>query len=141
MRPLELGPNQIARFYPGGARIAAFRGLPFVDDHAPEDWVASTTAVHGERELGRSRVAGGELLADVLAADPEAFFEAAHLAEFGAEPGLLIKLLDAGARLPVHFHPDDAFARSRLGVASRQDRGVDHPRGRGGCFRAPRLLA
>ena len=79
MRPLELGPNQIARFYPGGARIAAFRGLPSGDDHAPEDWVASTTAAYGEHELGRSRVAGGELLADVLAADPEAFFEPAHL--------------------------------------------------------------
>jgi mannose-6-phosphate isomerase len=116
VRPLELGPNQIERFYLGGARIAAFRGLGAGADHGPEDWVGSATAVFGERELGRSRLAGGELLADALAADPEAFFEAAHLAAYGAEPSLLVKLLDAGQRLPVHFHPDDAFAQSRLGV-------------------------
>jgi len=34
-----------------------------------------------------------------------------------AEPGFLVKLLDAGERLPVHFHPDDAFARGELGLA------------------------
>lgn len=112
MRPIELGPNQIRRFYRGGARIAAFRGHG--DDDAPEDWVASTTTVHGEAELGRSRV-DGELLADVLAADPEAFFERAHLERFGAEPALLIKLLDAGERLPLHLHPDERFAAEHLG--------------------------
>jgi mannose-6-phosphate isomerase len=39
------------------------------------------------------------------------------VAQHGADPALLVKLLDAGERLPVHFHPDQAFARSRLGLA------------------------
>ena len=30
---------------------------------------------------------------------------------------MLVKLLDAGERLPVHFHPDRAFAERHLGVA------------------------
>src|SRR4051812_7489790 len=116
LRPLELAPNQIPRFYAGGARIAAFRGLPSPGNDGPEDWIASTTTVFGEHALGHTRLAGGELLADVLAADPNAFFGPAHLAAFGPEPALLIKLLDAGQRLPVHLHPDDAFASARLGL-------------------------
>jgi mannose-6-phosphate isomerase len=32
----------------------------------------------------------------------------------GSGPALLVKLLDAGERLPVHCHPDDVFARRHL---------------------------
>ena len=39
-------------------------------------------------------------------------------------PGLLVKLLDAGERLPVHSHPDRDFASRHLGVRARQDRGL-----------------
>ena len=35
---------------------------------------------------------------------------------FGPDPSLLVKLLDAGQRLPVHFHPGRAFARDALGL-------------------------
>jgi mannose-6-phosphate isomerase len=115
MRLLELGPNQIPRFYRGGSRIAAFRGLPPASDDAPEDWVASTTTVYGQDELGLTRLADGVRLADALAADP-AFFEPTHLAAYGPDPALLVKLLDAGERLPLHFHPDDSFAAARLGA-------------------------
>ena len=116
MRLLELGPNQIPRFYRGGSRIAAFRGLPPGGDDAPEDWVASTTTVYGQHELGLSRLDDGVRLAHALRADPEAFFEPAHLAAYGPDSALLVKLLDAGERLPLHFHPDDGFAAARLGA-------------------------
>jgi mannose-6-phosphate isomerase len=115
VRPIELGPNQIPRFYRGGSRIAAFRGLPPAGDDAPEDWVASTTTVFGEDELGLSRL-DGLRLADALRADPDAFFDPTHLAAYGPDPALLIKLLDAGERLPLHFHPDDGFAAAHLGA-------------------------
>ena len=114
MKPLELGPNQITRFYRGGRRITAFRGLTAGGDDAPEDWLASTTHVRGDPELGRSRV-DGKPFADVLAADAEAFFEPEHLERYGPDPVVLLKLLDAGERLPLHFHPDGAFARQHLG--------------------------
>src|SRR6266542_2228999 len=116
MRPIELGPNQIRRFYRGGPRIAAFRGLAAADEHAPEDWVGSTTSAFGEAELGRSRLPDGRLLA--VAVDPEAFLGREHAAARGPDPRLLVKLLDAGERLPVHLHPDGAFARSALGAPS-----------------------
>jgi mannose-6-phosphate isomerase len=104
VRPLELGPNQIRRFYRGGARIAAFRGTDTADD-GPEDWVGSDTTVHGDSRLGRSEIA------DRFAAEPASFFGPGR-----THSGLLVKLLDAGQRLPVHFHPGDAFAREHLGT-------------------------
>ena len=54
---------------------------------------------------------------DLLHADPEAMLGPAHVRRFGADPGLLVKLLDAGERLPVHLHPGRAFAHARLGSA------------------------
>lgn len=117
MRPLALGSNQIRRFYRGGARIAAFRGLPLAENDAPEDWIASTTTAFGQDELGLSRTENGVRLADLFAADPETFFEPAHRAAYGADPAVLLKLLDAGERLPLHFHPDGRFAASHLGTS------------------------
>ncbi|WP_245836251.1 class I mannose-6-phosphate isomerase [Paramicrobacterium agarici] len=41
----------------------------------------------------------------------------AHVEAFGTDTKLLVKLLDAGQRLPVHFHPSGIFARQNLGAA------------------------
>jgi mannose-6-phosphate isomerase len=112
--PIVLRPNPVERFYAGGPRIAAFRGLDSWSETAPEDWVGSVTAVAGERQRGRSVLPSGALLADELAADPEAFFGPSHAARSGSDPGMLVKLLDAGERLPVHWHPDRGFATMRL---------------------------
>jgi mannose-6-phosphate isomerase len=114
VRPIVLPPNGIPRFYLGGAAIAALRGTQPAGERVPEDWVGSTTTVFGEDELGLSRLPDGRLLRDAAAADPVAFFGPTHAARLGADPGLLVKLLDAGERLPVHVHPDDVFARDAL---------------------------
>jgi mannose-6-phosphate isomerase len=111
----KLLPNGIPRFYRGGPAIAELRGVDF-GDRVPEEWIASTTTVFGEDELGLSRLADGKLLRDVIAADPEAWLGPDHIARFGADPALLVKLLDAGERLPVHSHPDGPFAREHLGT-------------------------
>jgi mannose-6-phosphate isomerase len=115
MRPLALGPNPLHRFYRGGARIAELRGIPHEDERAPEDWVGSVTRAFGSREEGLSRLDSGGTLADAMAADPEAFLGPGHVGRHGADPGLLVKLLDAGERLPVHFHPARDFAWQHLG--------------------------
>jgi mannose-6-phosphate isomerase len=47
-------------------------------------------------------------------ADPEAWLGAEHLAAYGPDPAILVKLLDAGERLPVHVHPNREFARRHL---------------------------
>ena len=115
-RPIRLPANQPHRFYRGGAAIASFRGTTFTDDHVPEDWVGSTTSIVGEASSGLSVLPDGRLLRDAVAAEPEAFLGPDHVAAFGADPAVLVKLLDAGERLPVHLHPDGAFAREHLGA-------------------------
>jgi mannose-6-phosphate isomerase len=116
VKPLVLPPNQFRRFYRGGARIDALRGAPAGEDGRPEDWVASTTTSFGEDSAGLSRLPGGRLLRDAIGEDPQGFLGRGHAARWGAEPALLVKLLDAGERLPVHFHPGRTFARERLGI-------------------------
>ena len=114
MRPLALPPNAFPRFYRGGERIAALRGSP-ATERTPEDWIGSVTTAFGSARDGLTRLNDGRTLADAVAADPESFLGAAHVARYGADPRLLVKLLDAGERLPVHFHPGAAFAREHLG--------------------------
>jgi mannose-6-phosphate isomerase len=110
----RLGSNRIHRFYRGGPRIAEFRGQPATDDRTPEDWVGSTTQVFGSQGLGLSRLDGTILLADHYAEGSEAFVGPEHVGRFGADPALLIKLLDAGERLPIHVHPNGEFAKANM---------------------------
>lgn len=106
-----------ARFYRGGRRITDLRGDPPAGEYEPEDWVGSVTAVSGEAPSGQTVLADGRPLGDAIAADPQWWLGAAHTDAFGADPMLLVKLLDAGQRLPVHAHPDGAWAAAHLGAA------------------------
>ena len=115
--PVKLPPNPIRHFYRGGPAIAELRGIDVGGDHSPEEWIGSAATLFGESERGLSRLPDGTLVRDALAADPEAWLGADHVERFGANPALLVKLLDAGERLPVHHHPDGAFAREHLGLA------------------------
>src|SRR3954453_20128760 len=115
--PIRLPPNGIPRFYRGGPAIEQLRGITLDGARVPEEWIGSTTTACGEAPPGLSRPPGGELLRDAVAADPDRWLGPAHVARFGADPALLVKLLDAGERLPVHVHPDGPFARAHLDVA------------------------
>ncbi|MCZ2828627.1 class I mannose-6-phosphate isomerase [Modestobacter sp. VKM Ac-2986] len=116
--PLPLPANQPAdRFYAGGGRIAEFRRQVWDGSRVPEDWVGSTTTLFGEGALGLTVLDDGRTLRDAVGADPRAWLGEAHVARFGADTRLLTKLLDAGQRLPVHLHPDGAFAAEHLGCA------------------------
>jgi mannose-6-phosphate isomerase len=117
MRPVPLERNCPPQFYRGGHRILAFRGEPASDDEnlrEPEDWLASTTALFAGGR-GPSTLPDGRLLSEAIDADPSDWLGPDHQLRFGMEPGLLVKLLDAAERLPVHAHPDQAFAARYLG--------------------------
>jgi mannose-6-phosphate isomerase len=119
MRAELVLPTRVYRFYRGGALLGRLRGQPETDDVFPEDWVGSVTPAsnpgRGDPEEGLSQLADGRVLRDVIAADPIAWLGEPHVARFGASTGLLVKLLDAGERLPVHAHPDRTFARELFG--------------------------
>jgi mannose-6-phosphate isomerase len=115
VQPVRLPPNQLHRFYRGGARIAALRSSGSDDPYAPEEWIASMTSPFGEPGVGFGVLEDGTRLPDAVAAEPGAFLGPDHLDRWGADVAVLIKLLDSGQRLPVHLHPDDDFARAHLG--------------------------
>jgi mannose-6-phosphate isomerase len=112
VQPVALEPNLPATFYRGSSLLAAFRGMELPP--GPEDWVASTTSRFGQSPSGQTRLTDGTLLADVIADDPDAWLGPAHVARYGADPAVLVKLLDAGQRLPLHAHPNRSFAMSHL---------------------------
>jgi mannose-6-phosphate isomerase len=95
--------------------MGPFRGRP-TGPYDGEDWIGSTTAAYGgDGTAGISRLADGRLLTEAVAADPTGHLGPAHLEAFGPSTELLVKLLDPGERLAVHYHPTRAFAREHLG--------------------------
>jgi mannose-6-phosphate isomerase len=115
--PFLLPPNQPpGRPYRGGAGIARFRELPWdgSDPFTPEDFLGSTTSIHGSDTIGVTVLEPGLTLRDAVASDPLGFLGPEHVERHGAETMLLVKLLDTAERLFVHLHPDDAFAAARL---------------------------
>ncbi len=113
MQPIVLPPNIIDHFYLGGERIAELRGVGMPSPRRPEEWLAATTFRAGEPGVGPSRTATGELLKDLIAADPIGWVGTDDGPP--GDNGILVKLLDPAQRLPVHVHPDRAFAASHLG--------------------------
>ncbi|MDQ7903765.1 class I mannose-6-phosphate isomerase [Phytohabitans sp. ZYX-F-186] len=128
--PLLLGDNRVPVYYAGGAGIDDFRGTSGAGrpsgsssqsvERGPEDWVGSMTALPAAilppghpADTGVSRTPLGSL-ADLVADDPVGWLGERLAATFGGHSGLLVKLLDAGERLPVHCHPSRAFAREHL---------------------------
>lgn len=120
--PMVLGDNRVPVYYAGGANISAFRGLGAAAS-GPEDWVGSLTALpaallpaDAPADTGVSPTTHGSL-GKLVAADPVGWLGADLAAAYGGQSGVLVKLLDAGERLPVHCHPGREFARNHLGSA------------------------
>jgi len=113
MIPHLLPPNPIQHFYRGGDRIAALRGIVPETDRQPEEWLGSTVSRFGDPTTGLAVTDGGALLRDLVEADPTAWVGPRQGRDAG-DVGILVKLLDARQRLPVHVHPGRGFAASHL---------------------------
>jgi mannose-6-phosphate isomerase len=115
MYAVRLTPTRVHRFYRGGALLGELRGEQAEDGFFPEEWIGSVTPANNPGQAdpddGLSRLADGRLLRDAVADDPSGWLGEEHLARFGTSTGVLVKLLDAAERLPVHAHPDRVFAR------------------------------
>ena len=131
---LRLPPNRVWRTYLGGRELDRLAGTPVPRDaHFPEDWIASTTRALNPPDATRPAAAtfaegvspvciGADPtlrnFADVLAAAPENYLGAAHVARFGPTPQVLVKLLDPSIRLHFQVHPTAAFAQRYLDAPS-----------------------
>ena len=112
-QPAKLPSNQFDHFYKGGYRIGKLRNGPG-GPMRPEEWIASTTTRFGQQENGLSKLPNGQLLKEVIAADPKSWLGEKHIQRFGISTEILVKLLDPDQRLPVHYHPDQNFAKENL---------------------------
>ena len=113
--PAKLPSNQFDHFYRGGDRIGALRHGPG-GPMRPEEWIGSVTTRFGATEQGLSKLPDGAYLKDAIAADPISWLGEEHFSHFGLSIEVLVKLLDPDQRLPVHFHPNKAFAKAHLGL-------------------------
>lgn len=113
--PSKLPSNQFDHFYRGGNRIGALRNGPG-GPMRPEEWIGSITTRFGEAEQGLSRLSDGTLLRDAIKNDTNGWLGADHVENFGLSTEILVKLLDPDQRLPVHYHPNKAFAKTHLGL-------------------------
>ncbi|MEJ3750175.1 carbohydrate kinase [Actinomycetes bacterium KLBMP 9797] len=115
MALIPLPANTPRSFYRGAGRIHRFRGVPApADAYYPEDWVGSTTSRFRAAPAGLTVLPDGRPLADEIADRPQWWLGPEHVAAYGANPAILVKLLDAGQRLPLHVHPDRRFATAHL---------------------------
>jgi mannose-6-phosphate isomerase len=114
-QPQLLPPNVIEHWYAGGPALAAWRGLPPVGERSPEEWIGATVARFGDPDHGPARLADGTLLLDAVRADPVGWLGRDD--GDAGDTGVLVKLLDAGQRLPVHVHPTRDYASRHLGCA------------------------
>jgi mannose-6-phosphate isomerase len=113
--PAKLPSNQFDHFYRGGDRIGALRHGPG-GPMRPEEWIGSVTTRFGTTEQGLSKLPDGAYLKDAIASDPIGWLGEEHFSHFGLSIEVLVKLLDPDQRLPVHFHPNKAFAKAHLGL-------------------------
>lgn len=116
---LKLSETRVWRTYTGGATIDRFHGKSTAEVTSfPEDWVASTVKASnpGREHISEGfsaveNLEGNPLLKDVLAENPIGYFGEMHVEKFGAQAGMLIKLIDSAERLTIQVHPDRQYAK------------------------------
>ncbi|TBL80741.1 type I phosphomannose isomerase catalytic subunit [Paenibacillus thalictri] len=121
IEPFKLSRNRVWRTYAGGEFLERWQGggSP-ADSSFPEEWVASTVIASnaGREDIveGLSEIAlkdGSSItLKDLIAMHPAELLGPEHMAQYGQETALLVKVLDAGERLTIQVHPDREFAQS-----------------------------
>jgi mannose-6-phosphate isomerase len=114
---LELPHNPVPVYYQGGDQIQVYRGVEAGSALlSPEDWIGSTTAapfLRDGKRVGLSTVSDGRSVGEVLSADRHSWLGSGSAR---AEVDFLLKLLNPTTRIPVHWHPDVAFAQAHLGL-------------------------
>jgi len=121
--PLRLGYHPLYRFYEGGRLTRAFRGEPErADDWWSEDWVGSCTVANNADPSGGPQglstvdipAVGPITLRALIEAAPEMMVGTAFAQRWGPITGILVKLLSPSGEVPLHAHPDRAWAARHL---------------------------
>lgn len=104
---------RVWRTYQGGQRLDTLHESVYSDGHHPEEWALSTVEARnpGRPPEGLSRLIDGSTLKARLERAPALYLGYDHSQNYGASPGVLLKLIDAGERLTIQVHPDRPTAQ------------------------------
>ncbi len=118
-RPIRVKGERVWRTWLGGRELDRLHGVsPPRDSSIPEEWMLSTTRARNvgreDIEEGICRLAEGDgkvTLKQIVEEHPREMLGAGIVEKFGCQPGILVKLIDAGARLQLQVHPDKPTAK------------------------------
>lgn len=115
-QPLFFAPNRVWRLYTGGALLDRFTGASKeLDNHLPEEWLASTVcanngehALRSDEGLARIVIDGkeGPSLQELLKSSGTQILGQKHFLKYKQNTAVLCKYLDSAIRLPIQCHPD-----------------------------------
>ena len=119
---LPFAPNRVLRLYLGGSGIDRLCGVESAEDSRyPENWIASCIEGNGRAYHSPGHGISKIRLDNTLVSFPEYLKEHAvellgekHFRRYGADPAVLVKLLDSAEQLPMQVHPTKADARKYL---------------------------
>ena len=116
-KPVKLDRATAWRTYIGGSQIDAIHGIKNAEDtNFPEEWMISTVRARntGREDIveGISMVSGTDVsLADLVSEHAETLLGKKHFEKYGANLGVLCKIIDAAERLTIQVHPTKPKAR------------------------------
>lgn len=120
-KPVKLSRASAWRTYTGGKMIEAMHGNPDAfDTNFPEEWIMSTVAARnsGREHIveGLSMVAGTDIsLKTLIEENPVEVLGEKHYRKYGANLGVLVKIIDSAERLTVQVHPTREKAKELFG--------------------------
>ncbi len=121
IRAVRLLPERVWRTYIGGRLLDVLRGQEGQDGSFPEEWLMSVVRA---ANAGREEIVEGpswladtpdQLFSQLVEADPATWLGTAHSERYGADPAILVKLIDSAERLGIQVHPDRQRAQQLLG--------------------------
>ena len=121
--PLRLDSPRAWRTYTGGALIDTLHGEKEGKvSNFPEEWIMSVVSARNAgreevKEEGMSHLLeyGNITLKELIEGAPSFFLGERHAQKYGAQLGVLVKLIDSGERLTVQVHPDREQALKLFG--------------------------
>ena len=110
---LPFAPNRVLRLYLGGSGIDRLCGIePAEDSRYPENWIASCIEGNGRAYHSPGHGISKIHLENEMVNFPDYLAEHAiellgerHFQKYGANPAVLVKLLDSAEQLPIQVHP------------------------------------
>ncbi len=116
--PILLDNPRAWRTYLGGKLIDELHNIKNTENsHFPEEWIMSIISARnaGREHIldeGMSHIASdGTTLKALLDISPSKYLGGDHVARFGNQTGVLVKIIDASERLTIQVHPDRTKAQ------------------------------